>query len=244
LLDIAALKGIVHRDTLSQSDKLLLCLAVQKDKPKKAERVREIAQSVGLRGTILENTSRILSKSKNRAIRTTDGWELSPDGQIYVTSLISNQVATPTTTATAQLRSNLSKITDKQVAAFLDEAIHCLEAKLFRASVVLTWVGAVSILQQHVAKNALAQFNAEATRRDVRWKTAKTTDDLGRMKEHDFLEVICALSIIGNNVKQELEACLKLRNACGHPCSLIIGENKVAAHVETLILNVFSVFGV
>jgi hypothetical protein len=30
------------------------------------------------------------------------------------------------------------------------------------------------------------------------------------------------------------EDCLKLRNGCGHPNSLKIGANKVAAHLETL----------
>jgi len=43
-------------------------------------------------------------------------------------------------------------------------------------------------------------------------------------------------------VRQELEGCLKLRNGCGHPNSLKLGENKVAAHLETLILNVFAKF--
>jgi hypothetical protein len=59
------------------------------------------------------------------------------------------------------------------------------------------------------------------------------------MQEFDFLNVIESLSIIGKNVKQELEVCLKLRNGCGHPNSLKIGENKVAAHLETIIQNVF-----
>jgi hypothetical protein len=49
--------------------------------------------------------------------------------------------------------------------------------------------------------------------------------------------------MIGKNVKQELEACLKLRNACGHPNSLKIGSHKVAAHLETLALNVYATYG-
>jgi hypothetical protein len=62
------------------------------------------------------------------------------------------------------------------------------------------------------------------------------------MKEADFLNVIEGLSIIGKNVKQELEQCLKLRNACGHPNSLKFGLRRVASHIEVLILNVFSKF--
>jgi hypothetical protein len=62
------------------------------------------------------------------------------------------------------------------------------------------------------------------------------------MKEHEFLQILNAISAIGKSVKDELEGCLKLRNGCGHPNSLQIGEARVSAHIETLMLNVFSVF--
>jgi hypothetical protein len=65
------------------------------------------------------------------------------------------------------------------------------------------------------------------------------------VKEADFLDIIGSppLSIIGKNLKEELKNnCLKLRNACGHPSSLQIGENKASAHLEVLILNIFSKF--
>ena len=71
---------------------------------------------------------------------------------------------------------------------------------------------------------------------------AKNADDLTRMKEHEFLQVLESISAIGKNVKRELENCLNLRNACGHPNSLEIAENRVAAHLEILTLNVFSKF--
>jgi hypothetical protein len=99
-----------------------------------------------------------------------------------------------------------------------------------------------TLLYEHVLKNCLTEFNAEALRRDPKWKTGKTEDDLARMKEHDFLQMLAALSVIGKNVKDELEVCLKLRNGCGRPNSLIVGEYKASAHVETLIQNVFSRF--
>jgi len=37
------------------------------------------------------------------------------------------------------------------------------------------------------------------------------------MKEYDFLQILEAVSGISKDVKVELEACLKLRNSCGHP---------------------------
>ena len=62
------------------------------------------------------------------------------------------------------------------------------------------------------------------------------------MREANFLVVLEAISVLGKNVKQELDICLQLRNSCGHPNSLQIGENKVFVHIEMLILNVFSKF--
>jgi hypothetical protein len=97
----------------------------------------------------------------------------------------------------------------------------------------------VSVLYRHVLSNCLPAFNTEATRRDAKWKTAKNADDLALMKEHDFLNVLEAISVVGKSVKLELQNCLTLRNGCGHPNSFKVGPNRVAAHIETLVLNVF-----
>ncbi len=135
-----------------------------------------------------------------------------------------------------------SKVKEPVTAAFIEEAIRCYEQQLYRAAVVLSWVGAVSVLYHLVVSKHLAAFNAEATRRHQKWKPATTPDDISRMKEKDFLDILDHMSVIGKNVKQELEGCLALRNGCGHPNSLAIGEHRVAGHVETLLLNVFVPF--
>src|SRR5438105_2235820 len=106
----------------------------------------------------------------------------------------------------------------------------------------MSLLAAVYVLKNEIYQNHLGAFNAEARRGDAKWKDAKTTDDLGLMKEAEFLDRIAALSIIGKNVKEELQKCLKLRNACGHPNSLKIGPNVVANHLEILLLNVFNRF--
>ncbi|MEJ2653513.1 MAG: hypothetical protein P8173_17520, partial [Gammaproteobacteria bacterium] len=137
---------------------------------------------------------------------------------------------------------HLHNLKNPDTRAFVEEAIRCYEAGSLRAAVVLSWVGAVSVLYAHVHKSKLADFNIEAQRRFAKWRLAKTADDLARMNEHDFLAVLDSISVFGKSVKQELEVCLRLRNGCGHPNSLKVGENRVAAHLETLILNVFSRF--
>jgi len=107
----------------------------------------------------------------------------------------------------------------------------------------MSWLAAVHVLKNEVLKKQnLKAFNDEAARVDTRWKPAKTSDDLGAMKEYDFLDRLVAISLIGKNVKEELHKCLKLRNGCGHPSSLKIGPNAVAHHIEILLLNVFQRF--
>jgi hypothetical protein len=73
-------------------------------------------------------------------------------------------------------------------------------------------------------------------------KPATAKDDLANLKEYDFLQILQSMSVIGKSVKDELEGCLKFRNGCGHPNSLKIGESRVSAHIESLMLNVFSKF--
>jgi hypothetical protein len=67
----------------------------------------------------------------------------------------------------------------------------------------MSWLAAVHVLKNEIHQKHLVAFNAEAKRVDAKWKNAKTTDDVGLMKEYDFLIRIAAISVIGKNVKDE-----------------------------------------
>jgi hypothetical protein len=233
------LKSALHVAGLSRKEEALLCLAVDPMKPRAVAEIRGIAVRAGVKGAKGWNIADTLGSLRGLAIRTDRGWELTAAGQAEAARLGGvNQPPAPVST----LRKLLPKISSPDVVTFIEEALGSIEAHHYRAAVVLTWVGAVAILYDYVVVNHLAAFNAEAQRRDAKWKSAKTADDLARMKEHDFLQVLESLSVIGKNVKTELEACLKLRNACGHPNSLKVAEHRVNSHVETLVLNVYAEF--
>jgi hypothetical protein len=241
--ELAPLKQAVHGCVSGSRDQLLLLLAAGGTGAKTVKDLRELGERLGLRWLKKANLSDRLAKSAGFAIRTNDGWELSPAAQKEITARFPAVGATRASEAAADLRAHLASIKDPTVRGFVEEAIACCEQKLWRAAVVLSWCGAVAILQAHVVRAHLADFNAEAKRRDPKWRDAKKADDLGRMKEHDFLDLLAALSILGKNVKQELQDnCLNLRNGCGHPNSLVISAARVAAHLEVLILNVYSKF--
>lgn len=243
MLTIDQLKQAVHRQQLSKTDIALLCVAAAGGRAVKTETVREIALRVGVKGAKTTNFSSHLASAGDKVFKTPEGWELTKGGQESMATLAAHELSlSPAATEAQSLRAFLPKIKNEDARSFLAEAIVCAEQSLFRAAVVLSWVGAVALLHERTAASHLSHFNAEAVKRDPKWKAAKNPDDLGKMKEATFLEIASAISLIGKNVKQELDGCLKLRNACGHPTSLKIGPNKVAAHLEVLALNVYAVF--
>lgn len=247
MLNEPALFKQIHVDGRSTLDKLLLCLAVDHPTAVAVDRVRELALGAGVPNARRLNISKALSRSGGKAARTTSGWKLTPVGVSHVEAQIGLDAAHPATAASIALSAHVSKISAPEVRAFVEEAVACCQQRLYRAAVVLSWTGAVGVLYDHVVKTSLAQFNAEAQRRfppqhRSPWRVAQSRDDLAEMKESDFLDVLRAISVLGKSAKQELQAALTLRNGCGHPNSLALAEAKVLAHVETLILNVFSKF--
>ena len=242
MFDSETLKDLLARRDLSAKQKLMLCLAADPVGPRSVSQVRDHAVALGLREVKNWNVSDYLSKSKPMVVRGKDGWELTETGKRHVTDFVGPLLPAVTPLVVSSLRKQLPTIRDPSCRSFVEESVGAFEAKLYRSAIVLCWVGAVAVLYDHVVLHRLSAFNAEAVRRDSRWRSAHTRDDLARMKEHEFLQVLAAISVIGKNVKDELEVCLKLRNGCGHPNSLIVGEHKASAHLETLIQNVFAKF--
>ena len=240
LLSISDLKTWLHRD-LSQPDKLFLILATF-DQPCQVKDMRDQAKEAGFRITAGWNPSASLGRSKGLAIRTPKGWEITDAGRQHLRNLGVTKISPAAVQVATDLRAELPNIENEDTRAFVEEAIKCYEAELYRSAIVMSWLAAVDVLHNHVHAKHLKAFNTEAKRVDSRWKDAKTTDDLGRMGEAEFLDRIAALSIVGKNVKKELTNCLDRRNGCGHPNSLKIGANTAAHHLEILLLNVFKVF--
>lgn len=244
MLTIDSLKLLLHKNEYSRMQKLLFCLAVDSKSPKQVREICGLAQSAGFHPMKKWNVSDILTKSEGLAIRTPEGWELSTDGGNLITRLVGEIAISPPQQIATVLRNHLSSIADTQIKSFVAEAIECYERGLHRAAIVLSWVGALSVLQEYVIHNRLSDFNYEAQRRDTRWKNAKTREDFGRMKEFDFLQILSSISMIDQSVKLELEKRLQLRNSCGHPTALRLSSHAVAAHIEILILNVFAQFAI
>lgn len=240
MLDANGLKDWLHRD-LGPRDKLLLILATF-DGPVQLADIRGRAQEAGFKVPAKWNMSNVLGRSGGLAIRVPSGWELTDTGKNHLRNLGVESVSPAAMQVAADLRAHLDKVKDPTTRAFVEEAIKCHEAKLYRSAIVMSWIAAVDVLYREVVAKHLAAFNAEAKNFSPKWKAAVNEDGLTRMKEADFLDRLVPIGVIGKNVKDELADALKLRNGCGHPNSLKVGPNKVASHLETLLLNVFEPF--
>lgn len=244
MLGLDEAKRILHGPALTSRDQLLILLAVKPVAPLPIQKIRERCAAAGLPRLAKKNLSDILGSANGFVARTPQGWELQQPGVLRVRNIAqAANVNLVITHSSQSLRGHADSIADPLTKSFVVEAIACFEAHQYRAAVVFSWAGAVALLHGYIFSQKLVEFNAEAARRDSKWRIAKQQDDLGRMKERDFLDVCEAIGVIDKNVKQILQnECLMLRNACGHPNSASIAENSVAAHIEKLIKNVFSRF--
>jgi hypothetical protein len=187
------------------------------------------------------NVAAFLSKM-GYAVQLPGGWVLTEGGR---QALEKNGLVTfgdPLTPLVGTLSKHAAKITEPHRSQFLAEAIECVRGKHFRAAIVLSWIGALSLIYHHVLDNKLSAFNAEAMRRRKLKSAAKTVDDLATIKESDFLDICEAISLVTKSAKKELKNCLDRRNTAGHPNSHIFREPTVAAHIDTLIAEAFEKF--
>ena len=241
MLNNLDLKNILAGITLKQKDKVLVVLATNNNSPKKVVEIKKIAVNAGLRKINQWNVSRILSATQGLAISTPQGWELTANGIGHIRKILPQTPAA--TTVANNLRTYLSKIPNKEYFAFIEDAIKCYEYRLYKPAIVFSWAGAISILQYYILANKLSEFNVEALRRDAKFRPVKSIDDFGKIREHDFLNILEYISVLGKNTKQHLQnTYLANRNTCGHPNSTQIGENVVTAHIEFLMLNIYSKF--
>lgn len=240
MLSLESLKLALQRDGLSRADKVLLVIA-SLDLPVKNPAIMARAQEVGCNMRTW-NIADILAKANGVTLKVPSGYEISEKGHTRLQDLGISRLPPAAAKIAQDLRKHLASIRDVSTRAFVAEAITCHEAALYRSAIVMSWLAAVGVLHSEVVAKHLSAFNSEATRVDSRWRPAATMDDLGRMKESDFLERIATIGMVGRNVKTQLVVGLNLRNGCGHPNSLKVGANTVAAHIEMLLLNVFDKF--
>jgi hypothetical protein len=175
------------------------------------------------------------------AVKTPSGWELTQQSESRLKQLNLLTRSTPLTPFTEKLMKAANSIKDKDTKRFLEEAIGCLQAKHFRAAIVLSWVGALWILYTRIQQKHASDFVLEAQARGYKSFQIKNTEDFGKIpKESIFLEIAEKIGAITKTERRELVDCLDRRNDAGHPNEFEPGEGIVAGHIEVLLKYIFS----
>lgn len=235
-------RDLISSSEYPQRDKIFFALLFRDNQPLSINEIRSLLEVNGLKKVRQWNINTILDRAEGLVIETVEGWELTTNGLEYIYGTSKKNTEESSRKINDSLRILLPQIKNQNTSKFVEEAIQSYEYKLYRSAVVLSWVGAIAVLYDYVLSNRLSDFNIESIKRDSKRKPVKNMDDLAKISEHEFLEILESISVFGKSVKQELQARLKMRNGCGHPNSFHLSDNMVAAHIESLIVNVFTQF--
>lgn len=220
----------------------ILSLLHYSGKATKTSDIRLLADNNGIRDIAKWNISDVLGRAEKGGlvICLPEGWQLTPKGAAYLRDLGIVGDATLIVGTKHKLATHVASINCPDRRRFIGEAVSCFEVGLHRSAVVLSWVGALWIIQRHVADRFLLTFNAAGQKRFAqKFKVINHFKDFAALKESDFLELCQDASIIDKAEKAEFKERLDLRNRCGHPNSLIVADHAVANHLEMLLHNVY-----
>lgn len=160
LIDLLASKH------LSRQDKVLLILEFKNGLPTKSTDISSTGHSHGLRQILSWNLPDVLAKINDKSYITKlpDGWILTSSGRDHLQTKFKLDDPASTKETAFNLRSHLDKISNVDTREFVEESIGCLEVGLLRSAVVMSWVGAMSLLYDYVISDAanLTNFNARA----------------------------------------------------------------------------------
>jgi hypothetical protein len=231
-------ESLARRD-VSKTDKYLLIVAMH-DGPMKSNDIRAVARQNGWRDGANSIPGDFLKHTRS-AIYLPNGWTVT---EACKNLLVGRGLMTPAgvlTPVTEALERYLTDVHDPEKVRFVEEAIQCVKNKAYRSAIVLTWVGAVYLLYQHVLQKQLTEFNQEGRRRFQKWKDVANVDDLATaMSESEFLNMLQHIGALTKAEQKELQSCLDRRNTAGHPNSASFEEVTVGAHIHELISKVYS----
>lgn len=136
------------------------------------------------------------------------------------------------------LYESLSRIPNADEQGYIQEALACLDdrVKAYRAAVLMGWAGTIYHLRKKVEVIGFARFCQTYEALSLgKPKHISHIDDLEFCKDKDFLLVVERMGILDKAIREQLENCLDLRNACGHPTQVAPKIHRVKAFFEDII---------
>ena len=163
MLPKESLKDLLSQG-LSDRDKALICLAVSPVGPRQVSDIKALAYSGGWRSARKRTSLGFWAKQRDSLHEQAMVRELTASGIQYVATIAGPLVGAPVPTVASSLRVALTKISNADTKAFVEEAITCYEGRQLRAAVVLSWVGAVSVLPATPRQYAWPSYGVQQRR--------------------------------------------------------------------------------
>jgi len=141
----------------------------------------------------------------------------------------------------AMLQSLPGKISDEAERLFLSEALACLRAKAFRATIVMTWNVTFDHLLNWIVTKHLAAFNASIPRRFTKRigvVMAKKEDFSEEFKEHEVIDACSHAGLVSDNMKKIMNDKLARRNMAAHPSLVEFTQYQAEDAISDLVNNV------
>lgn len=138
------------------------------------------------------------------------------------------------------LKKFVSRVGEENQRKFVAEAISCLGVDARRATIIMTWAGAIDHLYDYILAHKLTDFNNALHKRRGRYSrlTITNKDHFSDIRESVFIEICRSARIISNDVRKILDEKLGIRNTCAHPSGIEVHPSKVVNVVEDLVENV------
>lgn len=229
---------IVSDQTLGRPSKVLAAISLLGGIARTSA-IEAALKANGVRKIESWNVSQILKRAEGLAAPTESGWRLTSAGDEHLKREVPSLGSKNLSHAASSLRSHVDTLPHGALRDFVIEAVRCVEERLWRAAVVMSWIGAVRHMQDLVVANHLPAFNAALLKRWNKAKVITNVEGFSAMQEADFLQVCEDVGLLDKSSKKLLLQRLDLRNAAGHPNSVKLDEEQVAAHVTFLINNVY-----
>jgi len=140
-----------------------------------------------------------------------------------------------------QFQEQLDRVKQPIQKEFLQDAFSCFNAKLYRPTILMTWIVVMDVLYEYVLSHYLISFNAELIKTNKKIIIQKK-GDFEDLKESTFIELLRASSVISKEQKKILDEKLSVRNSAAHPNSTSFKEAKTVTFVEELFNDIVKDF--
>ncbi len=114
------------------------------------------------------------------------------------------------------------------------EALECVEKRLFRAAHVMAWAGFMDYLEEKMVSEYLAEIKAARSN----WSISSIEDLREQATEYQLIEACRKVKLLIRNEEKALLGLLNKRNECAHPSNYDPGLNETLGFISELLSRI------